>query len=478
MLFEIGVILACLIGACTLYFWTLFAKQCWTLKKFKGPFALPMLGNCYHGEALYFLRYMVRLRKKFGKIFTFFGFTKPYLVVCDPIVVRRILSDSKTFYKGTDYTHQFSVAFGQGLVTSNGDKHKKDRAVFGKYFIRSNINKLTKLINDISVQAIDDMLVSADGKPKVHNIEHFFATVALRVFMKFSIGTDYRTNPAREKELCHAVSTGSWAVGRVISLGVPMWSFIPWVKLIKTARASVLSDFHSIVAERRAQMAAGTCELDDCLTAMIAEDMNETDMADHFVTLICAGHDTTAYFSSYMCMLLAQNPEVQEKLYEEIKTTPDEITPDDVIELKYLQKVMQETLRLYSIIPQVTRVSAEEVHIKEANVTIPAGVNCLIPMFLINRDPEIWDNPAQFIPERFDGRSNVDFTSAKNGFFPFGYGSRTCIGNTLAQIESTIFMCKLLKKFRFEEDVGFKPSILSGISLTTSNGINISISPR
>lgn len=437
-----------------------------------------MVGNIYHGEALFFLRYMVRLRKKYGKIFTFFGFTKPYLIICDPTVVRRVLSDSKTFYKGSDYTHQFSVAFGQGLVTSNGDKHKKDRSVFGKYFIRSNINKLTKLINDISTEAIEQILVSPDNKPKVHNIEHFFATVALRVFMKFSIGTDYRTNPEREKELCHAVSTGSWAVGRVISLGVPMWSFIPWVKLIKTARASVLSDFHSIVADRRALMAKGDCEFDDCLTAMIAENMDETDMADHFVTLICAGHDTTAYFSSYMCLLLAQNPEVQEKLYEEIRHTGEEITPDDVMELKYLQKVMQETLRLYSIIPQVTRVSAEEVHIKEAGVTIPKGVNCLIPMFLINRDPEIWDNPAQFIPERFDGRSNVDFTSAKNGFFPFGYGSRTCIGNTLAQIESTIFMCKLLKKFKFEEDTGFKPSILSGISLTTSNGINISLSPR
>jgi len=248
--------------------------------------------------------------------------------------------------------------------------------------------------------------------------------------------------------------------------------------LIKTARASVLSDFHKIVADRRALMAKGDCEFDDCLTAMITENMNQTDMADHFVTLICAGHDTTAYFSSYLCLLLAQNPEVQEKLYDEIKTTGEEITPDDVTELKYLQEVMQETLRLYSIIPQVTRVSAEEVHIKEANVTIPKGVNCLIPMFLINRDPEIWDNPAQFIPERFDGRSNVAFTSAKNGFFPFGYGSRTCIGNTLAQIESTIFMCKLLKKFRFTEDVGFKPSILSGISLTTSNGINITLAPR
>jgi cytochrome P450 len=301
--------------------------------------------------------------------------------------------------------------------------------------------------------------------------------------MMFSIGTDYRKNPEREKELCRAVSQGSFAVGRVISLGLPMWNIIPWVRMISTARGVVLRDYHKIVNERREKMARGECkDLDDCLTAMINDSMNEKDMADHFVTLICAGHDTTAYFGSYMCLLLAQNPAVQDKLYEEVRGALQgraEITADDVAELKYMQKVMQETLRLYSIIPQVTRVAAEEVHVKEANVTIPKGTNVMIPMFLINRDPEIWERPSEFLPERFDGKSSsVDFTSAKNGFFPFGYGSRTCIGSTLAQMESSIFICKLLLRFRLEEDPGFRPSILSGISLTTSNGINVVLRDR
>jgi cytochrome P450 len=80
----------------------------------------------------------------------------------------------------------------------------------------------------------------------------------------------------------------------------------------------------------------------------------------------------------------------------------------------------------------------------------------------MNRDPEIWDNPSEFNPDRFDGAGH-DYTSAKNGFFPFGYGSRTCIGNTLAQLESAVFFCHLLRKFRIEPDPGFKPNIMSGI---------------
>ena len=123
-------------------------------------------------------------------------------------------------------------------------------------------------------------------------------------------------------------------------------------------------------------------------SAIINEKMFNDDVIDHMVTLICAGHDTTACFSAYLCMLLAQHPACQETLRAEINTvlgTRVEIDADDVTAMKYLQKVMQETLRLYAIIPCVTRLASEEVHIKKADITIPKGAKMLVPMFLINR---------------------------------------------------------------------------------------------
>ena len=74
--------------------------------------------------------------------------------------------------------------------------------------------------------------------------------------------------------------------------------------------------------------------------------------------------------------------------------------------------------------------------------------------------------------KRFSGQGN-EFTSAKSGFFPFGYGARTCIGNTFAQMESAVFICQILRKYRLVQEPGFKPAIFAGISLTTSNGINV-----
>lgn len=443
------------------------------LRKFKGPLAFPLIGNCYSVEALSLLRYLSNLRRRFGRIFTFFALSKPYLVICDPIVVRRVLSDTKTFVKGSDYTSQFSVAFGTGLVTSNGEKHKSDRACFGKYFIRSNIAKYMSRVNDITVRAMSSLL-KVDGKP--FNIEHFFARLALRTFMDFSVGTDYVKDQEREEYVCNAVAKGSWAMGRMITMNLPMWDIFPLVQQIKHVRKIIWEDMKPVLEERRAALERGELtDIDDCLSAMIKEKMSNDDVIDHMVTLICAGHDTTAFFSAYLCMLLAQNPACQETLRAEINTVlgaRNEINGDDVSTMKYLQKVMQETLRLYAIIPCVTRLASDEVHIKEADITIPKGSNLLVPMFLINRDPELWENPSEFNPERFSGQGN-EFTSAKSGFFPFGYGARTCIGNTFAQMESAVFICQLLRKYRLVQEPGFKPAIFAGISLTTSNGINV-----
>ena len=496
------------VGIFTMYFVTIFTQQCVKLRNFSGPLAFPLIGNCYQSQALFLMRYLSTLRKRFGKIFTFFAFTKPYLVICDPAVVRRVLSDSKSFIKGLDYTKQFSIAFGEGLVTSNGEKHRKDRMHFGKYFTKMNIGKHMGMVNKKTRMTIESMLLDVnshkcdpqnkdkypngdtckptDSTGKCYNIEHFFALLALRIFMQFAISYDFATDTTEDKSdmeeyLAKAVSDGSWAIGRMITLGLPMWDIFPAVQVVKEGKRVLWDEMKKVVMNRRKALERGEClDVDDCITPMINENMSEKEMSDHMVTLLSAGHDTTAYFSSYMFYLLSQHQDVQQKLREEIETVigdREEIDCDDVMSLKYLLMVMQETLRMYSIIPCVTRTCTVDTYIKESGITLPAGQDLLIPMFLINRDPELWENPSQFMPERFEGCTGY-FTSSKAGFFPFGYGSRACIGNYLAQMESAVFVCKLLKAFDVLPEPEFKPAIFAGISLTTSNGINIRLRAR
>lgn len=481
MLAQIGIALGVLFVASTCYFIIIYLQLRWKLRKFRGPLAFPLIGNCYDPAALVFLKHLGFLRKKFGKVFTFFNFTQGFLVICDPVVVRRVLSDTKTFFKGPDYTGKFSIIFGEGLVTSNGEKHKKDRSLFGKFFIRSNINKFAGRVNDIAVKAIDEFCLNADGsiKEKEFNIEHFFATIALRTFMQFSISTDLSNQPEKEKKLCHIVSQASNALGRIIAFSLPLWDIFPEVQIAKKFNNFFRELFHEVVEDRKKKIANGE-EIDDCLAVLMKENFAEKDMMDHFATLVSAGHDTTAFFLSYLVYLLSIHQDEQDKLYDILmKELGDRETfaGEDVAGIKYLTYVMMETLRLYAIIPGLTRVSSEEVTIKEAGVTIPKGATVLIPMVIMNRDPEIWDKPSEFRPSRFEERGN-DFTSAKDGYFPFGYGSRTCIGNIFAQVESCIVLCHMMKRFRILPAVGYKPNIRSGISLTTSNGIKVVLEKR
>ena len=170
------------------------------------------------------MKFLAQLRKTYGKVFKVFPFAKAYLVVCDPVAVRRILSDHKTFPKGADYKDIFALGFGEGLVTSTGEKHTKDRAIFSKYFVKANVTKYVGMINRNAVDVMESKILgplAAAGGSMDINIETFFATLALRVFLTFSMNTTFKDDPKNEEELCHLVSQGSWATARMMSLNLP-----------------------------------------------------------------------------------------------------------------------------------------------------------------------------------------------------------------------------------------------------------------
>lgn len=144
--------------------------------------------------------------------------------------------------------------------------------------------------------------------------------------------------------------------------------------------------------------------------------------------------------------------------------------------MKYLPQVIQETLRLYSTVPYTTRTATQTVSIKDGNtnITIPEGTNILIPFYLLNRDPELWTSPSKFDPDRFNGQS-CSFQSSKVAFYPFGLGSNQCIGSLLAQVEVSILIIHLLKKYVIHSEPKFKVGLKTGLFLSPSNGVHVQI---
>lgn len=147
-----------------------WANNLWSLRSFTGPLSIPMIGNLYDIRATAVMKYLSSCSQKYGKTFLFWPGSKPMLVCQEISDVRQVLTDTKTFIKGDDYTQKFSIVFGDGLVTSNGDTHKHDRACLAKYFLRGSIEAhLTDICNSVK-NAMNEMLEEAVGTNKGINV--------------------------------------------------------------------------------------------------------------------------------------------------------------------------------------------------------------------------------------------------------------------------------------------------------------------
>lgn len=454
----------------------IWLRSMYKFRSFRGPTPLPFIGNVSSKCLVSPMRYFTFLRRNYGPISTFFVFNTPFLVVSEPSAIRQILTDTKSFPKGVGYTVGFAYIFGEGLVTSDSEKHRTDRSRFSKYFVRSNISMYMDNINTITKQMIKELEEVHPENSFITDVEHFFAPLALRIFSTFCTGKDlYVGRRDAEARLCKAASDASYMTGVSVLLRLPhLRGIFPWTKVLDRLLDEIIPEIKNIIATRRKEMADGTWNgPEDCVSQMIQDNLSDKDVVDHMVTLLCAGHDTTAFFACYMVHQLAHYPDVQEKLRKEVLDTlgdQENPTADQIKDMAYMRKVMLETLRVFTIIPTLARYCVEDFELKDLKVTIPKGTEILIPMSTVTRDETVWERPTEFDPERFEGS---EMSVAKKGFFPFGYGSRVCIGNTLAQMESTVFMCHLLRRYRFEVDPKFKLKINSGISLTTTNGIRV-----
>tara|TARA_Y100000991_G_C21968805_1_gene348311 strand:- start:1135 stop:2562 length:1428 start_codon:yes stop_codon:yes gene_type:complete len=439
------------------------------LYKFDGPFAIPLFGNLYTRKAFKTISYIKECREKYGKIFLFWSGLKPMIVVCEPEIVRSILSDTHKFEKGEDYTEKFSFVFGNGLVTSNGDKHKTSKRCLSRFFVKNKIDYYTDTICKMTNQMIEEKLENNLNKP--FDIQDFFHILSLRIFGKFSLNIDYSEdkNIKVAEEINQDVKKGSNLIGKHIIMNIPMFPFLESVKKLDKMVKNIDKHISNVIESRK----KGENESrDDILNQLIYGD--KEDVFHQIRTLLSAGHDTTAFFGCYMVYLLSHNQNIQDKIKKEIREVlngREKMTNLDIDKMEYCKMVILETLRLYTIIPFITRKCKNDYKIKNTNLVIPKNSTVLIPLTVMNRDVSNWDNPNTFFPERFKDVNGLSIP--KKGFLPFGYGMRTCIGNTLAIREAIIMLGSIMQRYRILPDSNFKPKIIAGISLISQNGINV-----
>ncbi|XP_060232001.1 cytochrome P450 3A1-like isoform X3 [Meriones unguiculatus] len=177
--------------------------------------------------------------------------------------------------------------------------------------------------------------------------------------------------------------------------------------------------------------------------------LSDMEIMAQSIIFIFAGYDTTSTTLSFILHSLATHPDIQKKLQEEIDSVlPNKASPsyDSVMEMEYLDTVLNETLRLYPIANRLERVCKKDVEID--GVFIPKGSIVMIPSYALQHDPQHWPEPEKFYPERFSKENKGSIDSYL--YLPFGYGPRNCIGIRFALMNMKLALTKVLQNFSFQ----------------------------
>lgn len=170
------------------------------------------------------------------------------------------------------------------------------------------------------------------------------------------------------------------------------------------------------------------------------------------IQFVISGFETTSSTLAYCLFELARNPEIQRKVQREIDEARAGITYEMISSLKYTECCIDETLRKYPIAPALMRECVQKCTIPGTNKAIAQGMSIFIPVLGFHRDPEIFENPLQFKPERFLSSPTGEGKSSGCFYLPFGDGPRNCIGAKLAKLTVKIGLIAVLTKFNIELD--------------------------
>jgi len=396
--------------------------------------------------------------------------------LAQPDLVRKLLTSSiKTHPKSNLIEKTFSVLLGQGLFMSSGDTWIRRRKMVEGAFGTANISKvfphmlaaaedlcsqitegkvqIDRLTNQVSVDIIFRTLFSKAIEPDETN--HFFEVVDS--FLKSAHG--------------HA----SWCV-----IGLPE-RLSPFRR--KTERTSL--DLREVLArrvdERLSVRGAEQSPEDDLLDALINSrdddgvGFTRDELVDEVAVLFLAGHETSAGVMAWAFYLIANSPDIQGRLHQEIDTVVGKgvLEQGHFRKLPLVRNVFRETLRLFppvAFVPRKTTVTETW-----RDKVIKPGSTIFVAVWLLQRNPQIWEDPDGFDPDRFSTPQGKQ--SSREGYVPFSMGPRVCIGASFAIQEAAIVMSVLLQKFHFSP-TDHLPRPVSKLTVRSENGIELNVTRR
>jgi cytochrome P450 len=421
------------------------------------------------------LEYLLEIARDYGD-FSYFKLGKfhSYLVL-DPRALKHILCDTSGNYtKENPHWDQLRLFAGRGIFTNDGPIWKKHRRIAQPSFQRDGIEVYSSVMIKRARELLG-ILEKQSQSGEIVDISKETSRVALKTVGETLLNLDLSHEAESFEDLLKTLL--SEAEHRITSpFPLPLW--IPTSRNLKVRRATQTLDqiIFKLIQERKQTQSAPHDLLNAYMTTPDEETgkvMSDQQLRDELVTIILAGHETTAIILTFTIYLLAKFPETLRRIRDELRETLDGRDPkfEDISNLKFMKRVVQEVIRLYPPVWNITRTPGEDDRV--LGYDVPKGSLMFISPYVLNHHPSFWKNPEGFDPERWvpggEGEKN------RHIYIPFGLGQRMCLGQSFALTEIQIILAMVLQKYEFELVPGYSEKIQPSLSLRPQNGIHVRV---
>ncbi|MEN3537583.1 cytochrome P450 [Microbispora sp. ZYX-F-249] len=385
-----------------------------------------------------------------------------------PDHAKHVLADnSAAYHKGIGLREARRV-IGDGLLTSEGELWRAQRRTIQPMFQNRRIARQDTVIAEEAARLVERLRARVGGPP-VDMAEEM---------TRLALGVLGRTLLDADLDAFHSIGHSfegvqDQAMFEMVTLSmVPLWLPLPHHLRFRRARRALYRVADRLVTSRRG-------DGDDVVTRLLAAPRPagpraaRQRMREELVTLLLAGHETTASTMSWAFHLLDRHPAVRERLHAEAVEVLGDRLPvyEDLHRLKYTAMVLEEVMRLYPPVWALTRVAVQDDEV--GGYHVPAGADVMISPYTLHRHPEYWTDPDRFDPDRFDpaGASG----RPRYAYIPFGAGPRFCVGNHLGMMEATFVLAMVARDLRLAGVPG-RPAVPEAmLSLRVRGGLPMTV---
>lgn len=373
-------------------------------------------------------------------------------LACTPSSVKRVLVDNpKNYDKSTPGFRTLRLVFGNGLFVSDGEFWKKQRRLLQPAFHRDVLKSFVETMWN-EAEALGATWEQASTKTR--DITQDMSTVTMQIVAKCILSSNVTSDVALVTQNIDTFAEQfRWRTRQLVK--IPLSVPTPANRALEAANRGFDDIVYRMLAERRAKDAAGSSrEHRDLLDLLMGardevtgEAMSDRQIRDEVITFFLAGHETTALALGWTLSLLSLHPEITKRVVAEIETAlPNGTTPtmETLAKLELTGRVFKEALRLYPPAFTFGRMPLGGDALDGCN--IEPGEIVFVSPYAVHHNPDIWENPRAFDPDRF--LPDAEAKRPKCAYIPFGAGPRICIGLAFAHMEAQLVLASLLRRHR------------------------------